>query len=517
MLMSTQFAMQTESRLVWDPEPYQRTAVRFLVSHPYAGLFLEPGMRKTSIMLAAIKLLLKKKLIHRVLIVTQLSVATDAWPPELDKWEDFRELPYRVAHGKERESALRDKDAKIVIINFEGLGALIEQCPVPGRKGHFIYLPRDEFRGTRWPFDALVCDESTRLKHTRTERFKRLKAVLPMFSRRYLLTGTPTPKGYLDLFGQIYLLDLGKSLGRYITHYRNKWFTPTGFGGYTWVINDDKAKQEIERAISPFILRLSSKTYQTLPPLRGAMGFEDSTPKIDWVDLPPTAMQKYKRLQHRFFVALDEGGVSAKNAGVAAMKCRQMANGGIYVDAYPGKTRLSTKRKIGRVHDAKLTKLLEILDKPGWRKQPVMIAYEFHHDLLLLRNALGADLPVLGGGVGAGAGSAKRKIFTATREAWNRGELLRMAVQPQSVAYGLNLQSAGYGIIFFALSWDTEAYIQLVRRLWRSGRHKPVYIRHIAARNTVDEVVLTGLQRDADTQNGLLNALDKYRRRRRGA
>ena len=120
MSTSTQFGRQMKSHIAWKPEPYQKKAVRFLVSRPYAGLFLEPGMRKTSITLAAIKLLLGKKLIHRVLIVTQLSVATDAWPPELDKWEDFRDLTYRVAHGKERESALRDKDAKIVIINFEG-------------------------------------------------------------------------------------------------------------------------------------------------------------------------------------------------------------------------------------------------------------------------------------------------------------------------------------------------------------------------------------------------------------
>ena len=177
------------------------------------------------------------------------------------------------------------------------------------------------------------------------------------------------------------------------------------------------------------------------------------------------------------------------------------------------RSKMQTKRKIGRVHSAKLIRLQEILDTPGWRKQPVMIAYEFNHDLTLLRDVLGADLPVLGGGSGVGSAGARRKSFTETREAWNRGELLRMAVQPQSVAYGLNLQSAGYGIIFFALSWDTEAYIQLVRRLWRSGRSKPVYIRHIAARNTVDEVVLAGLKRDADTQNGLLNALDRYRRR----
>ena len=162
---------------------------------------------------------------------------------------------------------------------------------------------------------------------------------------------------------------------------------------------------------------------------------------------------------------------------------------------------------VRQLHRAKLIRLKQILAEPGWRDHPVMIAYEFGHDLLALRKELGHDLPALGGGL-------KRATFTATREAWNRGDLPRLAVQPQSVALGLNLQSAGYGIIFFALSWDTEAYLQLVRRLWRSGRVAPVYIRHIAARGTVDEVVLAGLKRDAEVQNGLLDALARYRRQK---
>lgn len=465
-------------------------------------------MRKTSIVLATLKILLAKKLARRVLVLAELNVATDAWPPELDKWEDFKNLTYRVAHGKDLDAALRDPEAQIVIMNFEGLRRLVARRPVPKKLGKFTYALYPDFRGARWPFDVLVVDESTRLKHARTDRFRRLRVVLPLFNRRYLLTGTPTPKGYLDLFGQIYLLDLGRALGRYITHYRNRWFSPSGYGGHTWTIQGTKAQKEIEAAIAPMILRLASAKLQKLPPLRGAFGFARVRPRVDWVDLPIPVMRSYRRLQHEFFVALDKEVVSAKNAGVAAMKCRQLANGSIYVDqpVDPTIARRTRARTTTHVHNAKVDRLLEILDERGFRNQPVMIAYEFLHDLGQLREALGDDLPALGGGM-------KRDKFREIREAWNTGSLPRLAVQPQTVAHGLNLQSAGYGIIFFGLSWDTEAYTQLVRRLWRSGRVAPVYIRHIAARYTVDEIILDGLGRDLSTQNNLLAALERYRER----
>ena len=40
------------------------------------------------------------------------------------------------------------------------------------------------------------------------------------------LTGTPSSNGLMDLWAEFRILDMGKRLGRYITHYRNSFFTP---------------------------------------------------------------------------------------------------------------------------------------------------------------------------------------------------------------------------------------------------------------------------------------------------
>jgi SNF2 family DNA or RNA helicase len=165
-----------------------RRAVKFVLERSAAGLLLDPGLGKTSIMLAALKLLQRKNQVRSVLVVAPLRVVHSVWPEEISKWKDFNHFKVSILHGRKKDSELRKK-SDLYIINPEGLPWLVRQ---------------------KWKLpDMLIIDESTKFKHTRTKRFKLLKTMLPAFKRRYILTGTPAPNGLLDLFGQIYILDLG--------------------------------------------------------------------------------------------------------------------------------------------------------------------------------------------------------------------------------------------------------------------------------------------------------------------
>jgi hypothetical protein len=52
-----------------------------------------------------------------------------------------------------------------------------------------------------------------------------MKPFLDRFARVVLLTGSPMPNTYLDLWSQFYLLDQGQRLGAPFTSYRSKYFT----------------------------------------------------------------------------------------------------------------------------------------------------------------------------------------------------------------------------------------------------------------------------------------------------
>jgi SNF2 family DNA or RNA helicase len=233
----------------WKPRSYQAQGVKIMLSQASAGLLMDPGLGKTSCTYMALKILLEKGYIKRTLVICPLRPAYRVWPHQKDKYAEFADLRVCVLHGKDKDKLLADPNYDIYVVNPEGLDWLMAPAKLPALKKMF---------------DCLVVDESTKFKNPQTKRFKTLKAMIPHFKRRYILTGTPTPKGLMDLFGQVYIMDEGATLGRYITHYRNEFFYPSGFGGYDWKPMPDAAKR-IGDKIAPYVLRVAAKGNIELP------------------------------------------------------------------------------------------------------------------------------------------------------------------------------------------------------------------------------------------------------------
>lgn len=166
----------------WEPHAYQKKAVKFLLEHAAAALLLDPGLGKSSITLAALKMLKKQGLIDKVLLVAPLRVCHSVWPKEMEKWTDFHGLKAVVLHGKDKESLLKE-DADIYVVNPDGLPWLLGMTKaktVTGKTKVAVDLKRWKALG----FDTLVVDELSKFKHPGTQRFKALKQVLHTFGRR---------------------------------------------------------------------------------------------------------------------------------------------------------------------------------------------------------------------------------------------------------------------------------------------------------------------------------------------
>ena len=432
-----------------------------MLENACAGLFLDPGLGKTSITLAAAKVLKREKLVKRILIIAPLRVCYLVWPNAASKWDDLNRLKIAMLHGEDKEKAY-NSDADIFLINPEGLPWLA------AKKKH--------------NFDMLVVDESTKFKTTNSQRFKLLKTMLPAFRRRYILTGTPAPNGLMDIFGQIFILDLGAALGSFITHYRNTYFYPTGFGGYDWKLQEG-AEKRIQERIKPLTLRLEAKDHLELPQLI------ESTITLQ---LPPKLRKLYKEMEQDLFATLRKGDVSAANAAVASMKCCQIANGGIFDEG----------GKIHQLHMIKAEAVAERIEE--LQGMPALVAYEFEHDLLRLQQVLGKKTPYIGGGV-----TPKRS--QEIEQAWNRGDIPVLLAQPASISHGLNLQNAGNRVLWHSLIWNFENYDQFNKRVLRQGsKHSHVFVDHFVMDDTVDEAKVMSLKTKDNTQRSLLNGLKDY-------
>lgn len=451
----------------WKPHAYQKRCIQFGIENAAAGFLLDPGMGKTTIMLAIFKLLRAKGMVKRMLVVAPLRAAQSTWPREAAKWDEFAGLKVAVLHGAGK-SARAALEADVCVINPEGLPWLF-----------------DEFANGTWPWEIFVSDESTRFKHTNTARFKILRPHLGKFRRRYILTGTPAPNGLMDLFGQIYLLDLGHTFTPYITRFRSTFFNQHPHNQYLWTPKAD-AESRIYSMLRPLVIRMDAKDYLDLPPLMF---------NTILVELPSEARRVYDQMEETLVADVKAGLVTAANAATASGKCRQISNGGLY---YMVRSDGEVERKWEHLHDAKTEAVRDLVEER--QGAPSLIAYEFEHDLDRLRQMVG-DHPHIGGGVTA-------KKFREIEEAWNRGDLPVLYAQPSSVAHGLNLQSAPRScIIEYGLTWDHEVREQFHRRLWRQGRNEPVVVHSVVAERTIDEIMLKALARKDNVQRALLNAL----------
>jgi SNF2 family DNA or RNA helicase len=447
----------------YEPHGYQQHAITKIVEEPSLGLLMDPGLGKTSCTLAGFDLLKGAGIVDKMLVICPLRPMYETWPAEIKKWDDFNGLSYCFLHGKNKEEAFK-ADADIYLINPEGLKWLNEK--------------KD------WPFDMLVVDESTKFKNNRSKRFQMLKFRLDAFERRYILTGTPAPNGLIDLWSQIYILDGGEALGRYVTHYRRNYFYPLISNGkivYKWGIAAG-SEDVIYQKIDPITIRLDQEDYLKLPELV----FQDI-----YIDLPPKARKAYNAMEKHFIAELKETKVvTAANAAVMTNKIRQIANGGIY----------TTKKEWEDIHFEKAKATADMVDELNGQR--VLISYDLKHDRERLMKELADFNPrYIGGGVSAKA--ARNHLAD-----WNSGNYPVLLGHPSSVSHGLNLQ-AGNHIILHSLTWNLEDYDQFIKRLWRQGQEKPVFVYRIIARDTIDEVIIDALAGKARTQKSLLDKLRK--------
>lgn len=480
----------------WRPHAYQKKAVRFLLDHAAGALFLDPGLGKTSITLAAIKLLKSKHQVEKVLLVAPLRPCYSVWPEEILKWTDFKDLKVVVLHGPKKDQLLKE-DADVYVINPEGLDWLLKATKTKGRNGK-TSVSVDVRAFKKLGFDTLVVDELTLFKNTNSNRFKALKTVIPTFGRRWGLTGSPAANGLLGLFGQCYVLDEGRSLGKYITRYRAEYFKqhPDGFNWYP----AEGAEERIYERLSPLVLRMSAEDYLELPEL--------ITNDIV-VDLPDDVYRMYLEIEDDLITQIADKRIVASTAAAACLKCRQIANGGVYLDAdIEALIKLpKSKREWVNLHTAKVDALADLINE--LQGSPLLVAYDFEHDLDRIREKLGKDIPYIGGGVSATRSRELEKM-------WNAGKLEVMLGHPQSIARGLNLQEVGNHICWHSLTYDYELFDQYIRRLLRQGnKAKKVFNHRIIAKGTIDRAIIGALGSKRKGQQALFDGLQQLAKRRR--
>jgi SNF2 family DNA or RNA helicase len=415
-------------------------------------LLADVGAGKTAAALEAVTL---RALVHRMpgrtLVLGTKRICDMVWGPEIKTWAAG--YNYASAAGlspAERRAILFDTDIDIVGINFENL----------------IWAANEFGSKLTDLFPNLIIDESSKLENPASKSFRAIKPILPLFQWRLPMTGTPRANYLHDIWGSVYLADLGASLGQYKEAFLQKFFMQVRRGGRLAWIPKHNSEQRIYELIKHVVHR---------------MPFEWHDPvEIDYtIKLNPKVKAIMAEIDKRFrneeAVVIDGVTYARMGARVNA-KMLQLSSGHIYTDDGGYEC----------IHHDKYEALEEIVTEA--KGEPLMVVYQFEHEV----DQLLARFP-------------QAKLLDddpQTLADWNDRKIDILIVHPRSCGHGLNAQLSQCDLqVWFTPTTDAELYTQTVGRLNRPGNPKTVRIIRLIMQGTKDKasyLVVAARQRGED-------------------
>lgn len=477
---------------VRTPRDYQRDLRDFSLDNERVNWWAGTGTGKTGCGLETYDHLRLFGEADKLLVVSTKRVASMVWTNERAKWENFEHLSIATAIGTpdQRLAALRRR-TDITTINYDNLPWLIDQV------------------GDEWPWDMVIADESTRIKNLRIdvrkhptsgkefmrksgggERAARLARVAHRKVRRWInMTGTPSPNGLIDVWGQQWFVDAGARLGRSFSAYQERYFNSVRVKGDNHkiiVVPTMHAEGHIKRAMADCTLTIEAKDYFDLPPL---------VKNVIPIKLPPKAYQHYREMEREMFTEIMHNEIEAFNSGAKSMKCRQLASGACYTEPDPGN---DTKQWVV-VHDEKLDALEDIVEEAAGA--PILVAYQFKSDLARLKKRFPQGVYF----------DDKPETLAAFRA----GKIPILFLHPASAAHGIDgMQDVCNIVVWFSMTWNLEEFEQLIERIGptrqvQAGLYRTVYCHMLVAENTVEEEMVERVETKASVQDSLKAAMKR--------
>jgi len=406
---------------------------------------------------------------------------------------DGNEYPYgeviaRSVHSeKTRENYIREQlartDVDVYLINHDGVRI-------------YEKILRD------YGFEWVVVDESTKIKSPRSKVSHAHVSISWKAKRRNILSGTPNPNGFTDLWQQFYFLDRGLTLEPCLKDFLYEYFRPVkvGFvktpgGGKEAIRYELKGEREKEALISRVRsvgIYLEQRDCIDLPP-------RTDTKRVAY--MTPEQEVAYDRMETQLVTELANSqgktvGAEAVNVLAKIMKLRQLTSG--FLLNQDEVVHLDTNPKWEIIDDY----LEELGDKP------LIIACQFREEIeQLIERYKGFGAAAIYGDVSV---AERASVIRDFQEHGGRGRHRIVILQPQAAAHGITLTAASH-LIFASLDYNFEYYYQTAKRIERLGQASPIFICHVVARyqdgsETIDEDLMDVLTNKSHDRNALFQS-----------
>lgn len=425
------------------PYYHQLRIAEFLSRNPRAYCFAGMGTGKTRSACWAMDYLMSIGVIGRVLVVCPKSLMYSAWVDDIMATCIGRRYCVLYGDSKRRKELARRDATEIDIINFDGVEIISETLAANN-------------------YDLIIIDESTAYKDPSTKRWKALAKLITPQTRVWALTGTPTPQGAMDAYGQGKLVNPSR-MPRTKTAYRDM----VQYKVSTFIWRDKRGWQDtVNHLLQPSIY------------IR----------KADCLDLPPVTrsyldvgLSKAQTLAINAMVAdmvanFDTGHQAvAANAAVLHGKLRQIYAGAIYADdgtAMALENRSRIEATIDLIRQARESGDDSIAE--GRPHSKALVFVPFKHVMTVLEDALRKhfDVAVISGDTSV---HERKRILDNFQQSETPEVILAI---PEAFSHGVTATAASL-TVWYAPPSRTETYLQACERMDRPSQTQHMNIVHL--------------------------------------
>jgi SNF2 family DNA or RNA helicase len=448
------------------PYDYQIASFNFLQRENLGALFLEMGLGKSKIVIDVFSEKLLKKEISKILVIAPNSIL-EKWEREILQHSPYPGIKIEVLRGaKGKRLELLKKESHCFILNYESCDTLFEGLSAKH-------------------FDMIICDESTKIKNPSAKRSKALYKLSERIKYRYILTGQPVPRNWVDIFGQFKFLD-PTILGPYITPFKRRYCQLGGFNGYQVVgyQNVSELKQLIYSKGIRFkkddCLSLPSRTFVEIP-----------------LNMTEVQSKLYKEMKRDLMTEFKGKITTAAQVLTKIVRLSQITSG--FLHNTEGDYQVLEKIP-------KIEATLELLGEAPEDKW--VIWTNFVLEGKLLKSAIekeGYSAEVISGEVKA---TRRAEIFESFQNgAIQNGAMPQILICQTSIGgLGLDMTAANRAI-YYSNSYNLEFRQQSLERLHRIGQTKKVTYYDLLMIGSIDLTVLNCLKKKTDMAEVLLKAV----------
>lgn len=445
------------------------------------AFFFEPRLGKSKAALDYIGILALKGEVRKVLILAP-SIALDVWRREIDKhfpyWYDAEDFEY-TWHSKTKIFAGNPPEVKFFLAGRE-------ETFRASRPHIKLERPKQQ-ELERWNPDAIILDESHQYKRPGSRGAQdawRLVRRLRKHRRRgpyvLLLTGTPNPKGWRDLFAQFRIMDetlLGTSASDFDEEH-----VVRGVGRRRWTIIRYRNVKKLKRVVRENSTTCTAKQ----------AGLEG---KLFWqvlpVQLPPKVRALYDEMAEELIVETKRGTVSAANQGVLRLRLLQITSGFV--------TSSLDGHGTEKLHDAKTRALRAYASNLFDQGESVVVYCRFTAEV----DAAVEELRRVGYRVGVLDGRTPRRDRGKVVQGFQSGRTKALVAQYQAGSMAIELTAAAE-VVFTSLPDGWVDFFQALNRVRGPNQDRPVRVSALVATGTVDRRVLYSLRRKQDWHTELM-------------